>query len=102
MREPQGDDLGVDDPSAPAPKLVLMAIADEADDTGFCFPSQRRLARKCNVTERSVRRIVGKLIAAQHVVVEARFRRRSQNGAPVLIFPRAVCTEMTRSVKNDH
>jgi hypothetical protein len=31
----------------PARKLVLVALADEADDTGACWPSQGRIAEKC-------------------------------------------------------
>jgi DNA-binding FadR family transcriptional regulator len=45
------------------PKFVLVALADDADDRGFCFPSHRRIARKCSVTERSVRRMIGVLAA---------------------------------------
>lgn len=68
---------------APAPKLVLMALADEADDRGFCFPSVRRLAGKCSITERSVQRIMRVLVARAYVSVEQRFRKdraRSSNG----------------------
>jgi DNA-binding transcriptional regulator YhcF (GntR family) len=43
---------------SPTPKLVLMALADEADDDGYCFPSQRRLAAKCSITDRTVRRVL--------------------------------------------
>lgn len=38
----------------PTPKFVLMALADEADDRGYCFPSHRRIAQKCSINERSV------------------------------------------------
>jgi hypothetical protein len=67
---------------APAPKLVLMALADEADDRGFCFPSQRRIAAKCNITERSVRRMIGVLASKHHLAVVQRFnnRARTSNG----------------------
>lgn len=81
-------------PISPAPKLVLMAIADDADDTGFCYPSQRRLAKKCRITERSVRRIVGKLIAARLVAVEPRYRVRARttNGYRLAMdYPRTSC-----------
>lgn len=79
---------------SPAPKLVLMAIADNADDAGFCFPSQRRVAKKCSITERSVRRLVGKLIAARLVVVEPRYRVRARttNGYRLTMdHPRTSC-----------
>jgi len=79
---------------APTPKLVLMALADEADDRGFCFPSQRRIAEKCNITERSVRRMVGVLTAKHYLAVVQRFynRARTSNGYQLAIdHPRTNC-----------
>jgi hypothetical protein len=72
---------------APTPKLVLMALADEADDRGFCFPSQRRIAEKCNITERSVRRMIGVLASKQYLSVVQRFykRARTSNGYQLAI-----------------
>jgi hypothetical protein len=67
----------------PAPKLVLMALADEADDRGFCFPSHRHLANKCSISERSVRRMISLLAADHHVSIEHRFKKdraRTSNG----------------------
>lgn len=40
----------------PALKLILMALADEANDDGLCWPSVRTIARKACVSERTVRR----------------------------------------------
>jgi hypothetical protein len=79
---------------APTPKLVLMALADEADDRGFCFPSQRRIAGKCNITERSVRRMIGVLTSKHYVAVVQRFhkRARTSNGYQLAIdHPRTNC-----------
>ena len=67
----------------PMPKLVLMALADEADDSGFCFPSQRRLAWKCTISERTARRMVSLLAFQGYVTIEPRFaknRSRTSNG----------------------
>jgi hypothetical protein len=36
-------------------KLVLLAIADNANDQGHCWPSMATLARKCGLTTRAVR-----------------------------------------------
>lgn len=58
----------------PASKLLLMALADEADDSGYCFPSQRRLAVKCGITDRTVRRLIVELQAKGHVRIEHRYR----------------------------
>lgn len=58
----------------PAPKLVLMALADIADDIGFCFPSIALLAMKVSMDERSVQRILRKLTGDGFVSIEQRFR----------------------------
>ena len=69
-------------PLSPSPKFVLMALADEADDSGFCFPSHRRIALKCTITERSVRRMIRLLAERRYLVVHQRFnnRARTSNG----------------------
>jgi hypothetical protein len=79
----------------PTPKLVLMALADEADDRGFCFPSQRHLADKCNIDERTVRRMIALLRELEHVGIEQRFRKdrgRTSNGYRLAFdIPRTNC-----------
>lgn len=40
---------------SPTRKLILLTLADAANHAGECFPSQARLARVAEVTERSVR-----------------------------------------------
>jgi hypothetical protein len=68
---------------SPTPKLVLMALADEADDDGYCFPSQRRLAAKCSITDRTVRRVLLELTTKGYVRLEMRRRAdgsRTSNG----------------------
>lgn len=59
---------------APTPKLVLMALADIADDRGICWPSHPTLAVKCSVTDRTVRRILVLLQAHKLVAIEPRFK----------------------------
>jgi helix-turn-helix protein len=39
----------------PARKLVLVALADAANDDGVCWPGQLRLGEKCSCSERAVR-----------------------------------------------
>jgi hypothetical protein len=78
----------------PSQKFVLMALADEADDAGFCFPSHRRIAQKCSLSDRSVRRMIAALSAAGYVAVASRFRNRARtsNGYQLAInHPRTNC-----------
>lgn len=56
-------------------KLVMMALADHADDESFqCWPSQSHLAKKCGCSEDTVMRLVGKL-AKKNLLSRARDRR---------------------------
>ncbi len=79
---------------SPSPKFVLMALADEADDSGFCFPSHRRIAHKCSITERSVRRMIRLLADRHYLIVQQRFnnRARTSNGYQLAVdHPRTNC-----------
>ena len=42
----------------PAERLVLLALADYADETGSCFPSQDALAERACCSTRTVRRVL--------------------------------------------
>ncbi len=63
-------------------RLVLLAIADHAHDDGRdAWPSQERLARKCRVSVRTVRRAVDELVALGELEVdEYHGRPPSENG----------------------
>src|ERR1700734_290409 len=41
-------------------KFILLAFADHADDSGYCFPSYRRIGWKCGVSEDTIRRCVAR------------------------------------------
>lgn len=58
---------------APTSKLVLMALADIADDQGVCWPSHPTLAAKCSLTDRTLRRVLILLQAQKLVFIEPRF-----------------------------
>lgn len=47
----------------PMAKLVLLRLADRADESGICYPSQRLLAAECCITERTVRNATTDLIS---------------------------------------
>jgi hypothetical protein len=59
----------------PTPKIVLLALADEANDDGQTFPSVAYLARKCSLGDRTVQRVLRRLTRDRYVSVEHRFRR---------------------------
>ena len=54
-------------------KLLLMAIADHADDKGTCWPGQVGLANKCGITDRTVRTRLKKLEALGLLAREPRY-----------------------------
>ena len=58
----------------PTLKLVLMALADPADDQGVCWPSISTLAKKCSVSTRTVRRSLRVLMDSGMLIAEARRR----------------------------
>lgn len=63
----------------PTIKFVLMALADAADDDGYCWPSIPTLARKTCMDERSVQRVLNDLKENAYVEINARFRN---DGSP--------------------
>ena len=42
--------------------LLLLALADHADDSGACYPSVSRLAAKTRMSERSVQYMLRSLV----------------------------------------
>jgi hypothetical protein len=58
----------------PSSKLVLMALADAADEVGECFPRIRVIARKCCVSERTVQRVIKEFERDNVLIVEKRKR----------------------------
>jgi hypothetical protein len=67
---------------APTPKLILMALADAANESDECWPGVPFIAQKCCVSERTVQRVLREFQEAQLMTVQAQFdpkngRRRS-------------------------
>jgi hypothetical protein len=71
-----------------------MALADEADDDGYCFPSPRRLAAKCSITDRTVRRVLLELTTKGYVTLEMRRERTAH--APATAIDLLVATPRTK------
>ena len=59
----------------PTTKLVLILLANYADDLNRCFPSEAHLAQICGITDRSVRRAISSLVKAGYLDVEKRTGR---------------------------
>lgn len=53
-------------------KMVLLALADRANDDGECWPGQESLSRKCSMSERAIRDNIHKLEQAGLIEVETR------------------------------
>ncbi len=70
-----------ENPSPPAHKLVLLAVADQADEYGCAVVNLGSLGRKCNMTLAEVQIALDNLTAAGEVSVEA--ARRKPAGASV-------------------
>ena len=58
------------------PTLVMVALADYADEDGTCWPSQERIAARARASERSVRRHLTWLQEQGLVTVEHRWAQR--------------------------
>lgn len=61
-----------------SPKLILMALADAADDTGYCWPKIKTVAKKCNVSERTVQRVMKDLMAGGLLELTYRYSREGR------------------------
>lgn len=59
---------------APTSKLILMALADAADDEGLCWPGIKTLAKKCCVSGRTVQRTIKMFVTQGILIVEERRR----------------------------
>jgi hypothetical protein len=56
----------------PTPKLVLVVIADYADDKGYAFPGADTIARRASISERTLTRVLADLEANGYLERERR------------------------------
>lgn len=59
-------------------KLVLLALADHADDLGVCWPGKKGIAEKTGISDRTVNRSVDRLEESGLLVMEERFDPRGR------------------------
>jgi DNA-binding IscR family transcriptional regulator len=59
-------------PTSGNERLVLLALADACsrDDGTGCWPSAAKIAREANISERTVRRVIARLEADRHLIVD--------------------------------
>jgi hypothetical protein len=86
-------------------KLVLLALADCANDEGHCWPSMATLARKCSKSDRTIQGCIQSLCARGHLT------RREVVGKgcnytvhPIVLFgenPRSDCAPEEVSPRRD-
>lgn len=69
----------------PAAKLVLIALADHADEKGSCWPALPRLAKRCQMTERGIRIQLRRLEQAK--LIETTFRTGRPNTYRLALTP---------------
>lgn len=67
----------------PNSKLILMALADAADEVGQCWPRVRLIAEKCCTSERTVQRVLKELEAAGFLHIERNYRKDGSQSSNV-------------------
>lgn len=69
-------------------KIVLLALADCANDEGLCWPGMASLVRKCSKSERTVQYMMRRLEEAGHMTRN----EVTGKGCRYTIHPRKACT----------
>ncbi|WP_371932199.1 helix-turn-helix domain-containing protein, partial [Mameliella sp. MMSF_3537] len=76
----------------PYEKLVLLAMADHADDDGRCYPSIRRLCERTGMKERGTRNVIVRLCDKGLLTVDYGAGRAGSNLYTVVTTPRTGCS----------
>lgn len=56
--------------TSPTCKLVLLALADHADEVGHCWPGSARIIEMTGLSERAVRIAIGGLVEAKAILID--------------------------------
>ena len=67
----------------PNSKLILMALADAADEVGQCWPRVRLIAEKCCTSERTVQRVLKELETAGFLHIQRNYRKDGSQSSNV-------------------
>jgi hypothetical protein len=76
---------------ADSQKIVLLALADSANDEGHCWPSMASLVRKCSKSERTIQGVIKQLVDAGHLTR----REVLGKGCNYSVHPRDGCAPAT-------
>lgn len=68
-------------------KIVLLALADSANDEGICWPSMASLSKKCSKSERTVQGVIKDLVSAKLLTRD----ERPGKGCIYTVHPRSGC-----------
>ncbi len=71
---------------SPVEKLLLMALAQHADEEGRCFPSHRLLAEKTGMSKRTILRAFQSLEDAGHLSRTARARPNGSRSSDLIVL----------------
>lgn len=90
----------------PTAKTVLVAIADYADEDGFAWPSQERLARDTAYCPRTIRRAIATLARMGFISIEKQAPqpdgRRMTNLMRLVNFPGDTLSHGARAPQRTH
>jgi len=97
----------------PSKKLTLMALADAANEKNICWPGNRFLAKKCNVSTRTIQRHIQSLTSTGFITSTQRTRQDgsfTSNLYTLIISsrdnltpsPESIVTQLTTEEALDH
>ena len=88
-------------PSNKTELLVLLALADNADDQGRCWPSYQTIAEKSRVSRRHAIRIINKLCNDDYLEKKKRMKKGEQTSNMYLINTKKICSDNVSLVTNN-
>lgn len=62
-------------------RLVMLAIADSANDDGVCWPSVKTIAKRANISERQASRVLNDLLAMKAIQRAVRYQGDRQTSS---------------------
>ncbi|QIA64450.1 hypothetical protein GT360_13540 [Vibrio astriarenae] len=83
---------------SPITKLLLVKLTDSADHQGYCFPSYEYLAKSCEISVRTAKQHVNKLVELGYLTKTSRFRRNGMqrsNGYQLCLPPTVASQQYT-------